>query len=103
MFAFEYKNNKYITVYFDTKDYYFDYDEIRSIIGKCRLKRCGGGDGDGNACDKIKRIVLRMKRQKFLSFDETLVLLDCYEDTGAVEDYIIEILYPILIEYKKTL
>jgi hypothetical protein len=94
MFAFKYSNGDYISVYFDMKNYYFDYDELKNIMD------------DDNGCvlksARCLRLVNKLKRRKFMSFDETLVLLDCYYGTHDLKQYIIKRLYPVLITYKKS-
>ena len=88
MFAFKYPlSGDYITVYFDMKKFYFDSSEILVIVD--RNKRKGG-------CEEI---VEKMKTLKFVKVHQVIVLLDCFFDTDLLQYYILNILYPILINY----
>lgn len=91
MFAFEYyPTGDYISVYFDLKHYYFDYNEIDRIISTCRIK----------SETHLKR-VRKLKGIKFLSPQRTLKLLDLYNDTEALKTFIIEQLLPLIDNFNK--
>lgn len=92
MFAFEYpKTGDFLSVYFDMQNYYFDYNEIKKLVGCSRYKS-----------SNRKRMVNKFKRVRFLSPDETLVLLDSLTNTEHVQNFIINNLYPVLKQYKKS-
>ncbi|QNV47842.1 hypothetical protein [Alphabaculovirus altersperidaniae] len=91
MFAFEYyPTGDYINVYFDMKNYYFDYNELINNFG---VVKKGG-------CDKILN---KMKDIRFLKIHQAIVLLDCFLRTENVQAYILYYVYPMLVKYKKSL
>ncbi|AIE47848.1 orf133-like protein [Peridroma alphabaculovirus] len=91
MFAFEYRAGDFINVYFDTVDYYFDYNELRALLMSCALKSRAA------RCE-----VLRLRDQHFLSADEALALVRCHRGAEHLERYLIECLCPVLSAYKQS-
>ncbi|ACI47494.1 unknown [Spodoptera litura nucleopolyhedrovirus II] len=95
MFAFEYPlSGDSVSVYFDLKKFYFDYYELMNLV-----------DANADAVQKkgSDKIIERMKEIKFLRPHQAIVLLDCFFYTEDIQDYILGVVYPVLMKYKKSL
>jgi hypothetical protein len=91
MFAFEYPlTGDFINVYFDLKHFYFDRREIMNLAGVAEKKG-------------RRRIVNKMRKLKFLRPHQVVALLDCFLYTKKIQGYILNVVYPVLMGYKKSL
>ncbi|QEI03555.1 hypothetical protein [Spodoptera cosmioides nucleopolyhedrovirus] len=96
MFAFEYPpTGDSISVYFDLKYYYFDYYELMILINN--------SVGDVVEKKNCSRIVKKMRKLKFLRPHQAIVLLDCFLCTKKIQAYVFNVVYPVLVKYKKSL
>ncbi|AYN45069.1 se109 [Alphabaculovirus alterspexiguae] len=90
MFAFEHKlSGIFVTVYFDTQRFYFDYEDLTILI-----KYFGG-----KVCDKRK--LQKLSKWKCLNLTKTLRLLRCYTKSYHVKKFIIDSICPVLINFKR--
>ncbi|AAZ38299.1 ORF-133 [Agrotis segetum nucleopolyhedrovirus A] len=93
MFAFKCpETGEFVSVYFDLKKYYFDYAEIKRLLPHNRLKS-----------SRHRRLLDKLKEEKFLSINKTLKLLKLHHDTHKMQRFIIKQVLPVLLDYKKSL
>jgi hypothetical protein len=95
MFAFEYPlSGDSVSVYFDLKKFYFDYNELINLIYT---------NADAVQKKGTDKIIEKMKEIKFLRPHQAIVLLDCFFRTEDIQAYILGVVYPVLMKYKKSL